>query len=152
MSVTLAPLPPSTQYSPELPLTHSVFSVLRVLRPRRAAEKRGLSHGNAQNSQRDRVQPLRQTRAGASLPSPAVPAPRLESRGVARSKYSRDVGTCQVFRSTPLLSSQMSRGEAFKHGDKPGSFPKGLPSEGKPFVPPGVGGRLPFKQSLRLCP
>lgn len=62
----------------------SLESVLCVLRPRRAAEKRGLSDGNTQNSQRDRVQPLHQTGVGASLPNAAVCSLRLEGRGMAR--------------------------------------------------------------------
>lgn len=88
MSVTLStpvitPTPPN---DPKLPLTLSVFLVLCVLRPRRAAEKCGLSDGNTQNSQRDPVQPVHQTRVGTRLPSPAVSSLRLEGRGMARSK------------------------------------------------------------------
>lgn len=59
-------------------------SVLCVLWPRRPAEKCGLSHGNTQSSQRDRVQPVHQTRVGTCLPSPTVSALHLEGRGVAR--------------------------------------------------------------------
>lgn len=59
-------------------------SVLCVLRPRRAAEKCGLSDGNTQSSQRDRVQPIHQTGVRAHLPSPAVSSLCLEGRGMAR--------------------------------------------------------------------
>lgn len=59
-------------------------SVLRVVRPRRSAEKCGLSDGNAQNGQRNRVQPLHPTRVRARLPSPAVSSLRVEGRGMAR--------------------------------------------------------------------
>lgn len=79
------PFPPSST-SPSAYLPSCVFSVLCVLWPRRAAEACGLSDRDTQNSQREWVQPIHQTRVGACLPSLAMSSLHLEGRAMARSK------------------------------------------------------------------
>ena len=54
-------------------------------------------------------------------------------------------------RSTPLPSSHPFPREALQHGDKAGSFPKGLLSDGQQFTPTIVGELLLFLPFRRLC-